>query len=437
VIPSSEYALWHGFEPMGSFLRETMSAEQLLVEGSGIRVRDQGGRWYIDARSALWNMTFGYGHPAVVAAIQRQLGQLSFGTLLSYEHPPAITVEFANALAARLPDGLRHIRLGTTGSQMNEAAILLSRFFRQVTGEPDRNAVISFEGSYHGTGPAASLLSGILSYAHDWCGPKLPEVYNVPADGEWSAAVSDKVAALGAGRVTAVVIEPLTGSSGIIPAPADLARLAGFCREQGIHLIADEVSTGYGRVGHMSRLLQLGITPDVLVLSKGITAGYVPGGALAVHDDIFGPLAEPESGQGFSHGSTADGHPLAAAAGLAVLKVLYEDGLIDTVQAKGKVLQEALAQVHQEYLPAGAVSGAGLMQRFQLLDADGSPWPWAEVRRLHAACEEAGLLNSMGMGCMWFLPPLITTDQECEEIAGRFADALAAVRKSGSSFVRP
>jgi adenosylmethionine-8-amino-7-oxononanoate aminotransferase len=435
VIPVSEYALWHGLEPMRGFLNDTISRDQLLVEGRGIYVRDQGGRWYADARSSLWNMALGYGHPKVTAAIREQLDKLPFATLLTYAHPAAVTVEFANALAARLPSGLRHIRLGTTGSQMTEAAMLVSRFFRHVTGEPERTAVIGIDGSYHGTGPGAAMLSGCLRPMREWNGPALPGVYHVAAGGEWAQAVRDQADSLGAEHVTAVIIEPMMGNTGIIPSDADLRELAGYCRGQGIHLIGDEVSTGYGRVGHLSRLLQLGIEPDLLVFSKGITAGYVPGSALAVHDRIFGPLYELDTGQAFMHGSTADGYPLAAAAGLAVLDVLYEDGLIETVPRTGDLLQEALAELHREYLPAGEVSGAGLMRRFQLYGADGAPWPAAEVMRLHEMCENNGLLVSVADEGFWFLPPLIVSGDEVALIASRFGDALADLRKAGSAFL--
>jgi adenosylmethionine-8-amino-7-oxononanoate aminotransferase len=428
---SSDYALWHGIRPMGPFLRNVLSRDKLLVEGRGIRVRDSGGKWYLDARSSLWNMSLGYDHPKVLAAVHAQLDRLPFATLLSYEHPPAVSVDFANALAARLPAELGHIRLGSTGSQMTEAAMLLSRFCRQATGEPERSVVIGFDGSYHGTGPGATVLSGYLRKAHAWCGPILPGVVHVPADGDWSQSLRARVAEIGPDRVTAVILEPLMGSAGIIPRPDELVAVGSYCRDSGIHLIADEVTTGYGRVGHMSRMLQLGVLPDLLVLSKGIAAGYAPAAALAVHHDIFSALSDLSSGQAFVHGSTTDGHPLAAAAGLAVLDVLYGDGLLATVAGTGDVLQDTLARVHREYLPAGEVSGVGLMRRFRLCDRQERPWPAAEIDRLHEACEDAGLLVSISTGCMWFLPPLITTGHECEQIAERFADALGALRKAG------
>ncbi|HEY1616908.1 MAG TPA: aminotransferase class III-fold pyridoxal phosphate-dependent enzyme [Streptosporangiaceae bacterium] len=420
---------------MRGFLRDDLSRDQFLVEGRGIYVRDHGGKWYADARSSLWNVALGYGHPRVTAAIRRQLDLLPFATLLSYSHPAAVTVEFANALAARLPGRLRHIRLGSTGSQMTEAAMLLSRFFRQATGEPERIAVIAVEGSYHGTGPGASALSGCLLPVRGWNGPVLPGVHHVPAGGPWAAAVRELAGDLGEDRVTAVIIEPMMGSTGVIPADDDLRELAGYCRARGIHLIGDEVTTGYGRTGHLSRLLHLGIEPDLLIFSKAITAGYVPGAALAVHDEIFDPVFLLDTGQAFVHGSTTDGHPLAAAAGLAVLAALYEDGVMAAVPAAGELLQDALAALHREYLPAGEVGGAGLMRRFQLRGPDGSPWPMAEVMRLHGQCEENGLLVSAGAGCLWFLPPLVISDGQITEVADRFGDALAGLRKAGSAYL--
>ncbi|WP_328847620.1 aminotransferase class III-fold pyridoxal phosphate-dependent enzyme [Streptomyces sp. NBC_00258] len=425
MVELSEYSAWHGTRPMKTAL-ENLDSGSFLVEGRGVRVRDQAGRWYLDGRSSLWNLTLGHDHPKVISAIREQLDSLPFGTLLSYGRPPAVSIQFANALAARLPAGLRHIRLGNTGSQMTESAVLLSRFFRQEAGEPRRTAVISFDGSYHGTGPCATALSGHLQKAHEWCGPLMDDVHQVPAEGSWHKAVQEQVAALGPDRVTAVIFEPLMGSVGTIPDPGDLARMVDYCRGQGIHVIADEVTTGYGRIGHLSRVLQLGIHPDMIVFSKGITAGYVPGAALAVCDEIFDPLASAASGRAFIHGSTTDGHPLAAAAGLAVLEVLYEDGVMDSVAHKSEVLRAALERVQREFVPGGEIAGTGLMLKFALRDEQGQTWSREEVNALHAACEEAGLLVSIAIEGLWVLPPLVISVQECEEIAELMATALKA-----------
>ncbi|GLZ28697.1 aspartate aminotransferase family protein [Lentzea sp. NBRC 105346] len=393
------HPLWHGIGVPDDF----------LVEGDGVRVRDRSGRWYLDGRSTLWHGTLGHNHPKVIAAIQEQLNTLALGTLLIYDRPAEVTVRFAEALAAQLPDGLRRIRFGNTGSQMTEAAVLLSRYHRRITGERDRTAVITLWGSYHGQGAGATPLSGMLADRVDWCGPLLPDVHHAQYHGSWASSIAKVAARLGPDRVTAVVIEPVMGTTGVLAEQQDLAELAKYCRDNGIHLVADEVSTGYGRVGALSRSVQLGVVPDMLVLAKGITAGYLPAAALVVNERIYQDLKDAEP---FPHGSTTDGNPLAAAAGLAVLDVLFGDGLIDTVIPKGEVLRKALEQQGFD------VAHAGLLQRVALPGQT-----FDQVSKLRRACEDNGLLVSAGLGCLCVLPPLVITEDDCREIAERLGGA--------------
>jgi adenosylmethionine-8-amino-7-oxononanoate aminotransferase len=432
VIDKSDYPLWHGPLSMSRSLRDRLTPDDFLVSGEGVRVRDRAGRWYLDGRSSLWHGTLGYSHPKVVGAIERQLRTLSLGTLLFYDRPPEVTVRFARALAGRLPAGLRRIRFGSTGSQLTEAAILLSRFHRRMTGQPDRTAVVSLWGSYHGMGAGASRLSGMLADRHDRCGPLLSDVHHADFTRSWAGSVTRVVDRLGADRVTAVIVEPVMGHTGVFADVEDLRALASFCRSAGVHFIADEVSTGYGRVGALSRVEQLGIVPDMLVLAKGMTAGYLPAGVLAVADRIYDDLADTPAGDGFPHGSTMDGNPLAAAAGSAVLDVLYGEGLIDTVDERGKVLHDVLCRVQKDHVSAGEVAGAGLLQRLALRTDDGFPWSTPQVDQLRKACEEQGLLVSGGLGCICVLPPLVITDEECAQIGDRLDAAFTTLRRNGA-----
>lgn len=424
MIDESQYPLWHGPVAMGPALRECLSEDTFLVEGHGVRVRDQAGRWYLDGRSTLWHGTLGHNHPAVIEAIQRQLATLSLGTLLFYDRPPKVTVDFARALAARLPEGLRRIRLGNTGSQMVEAAVLLSRFHRRATGQPRRTGVITLWGSYHGMGAGATPLSGMLDDRKDWCGPLLQDVHHAQYAGSWANAIGKVVDRLGPDTVTAVVVEPIMGTTGVFAGADDLRALAELCRANDIHLIADEVSTGYGRVGALSRTEQLGVVPDMLVLAKGIAAGYLPAAALAVSERIYADVAETPDGQGFPLGSTTDGSPLVAAAGLAVLDVLFGDGLIETVHGKGAVLHEALTSA----CGGREVAHAGLLQRVVLRHDNGVPWTFAQVSELRRLCEDNGLLVSAGLGCLCVLPPLVITEDECVEIGDRLGKAFEQVK---------
>lgn len=424
MIGESEYPLWHGPLAMGPALRERLSEDAFLVEGDGVRVRDRAGRWYLDGRSSLWHGTLGYNHPAVIAAIERQLATLTLGTLLFYDRPPQVTVDFARALASRLPEGLRRMRLGSTGSQMVEAAVLLSRFHRRITGQPHRTAVISLWGSYHGMGAGASPLSGMLADRRDRCGPLLPGVHHAQYAGSWTTSIGKVVDRLGPDAVTAVVVEPIMGTTGVFADPDDLRALAGLCRDHDIHLIADEVSTGYGRVGALSRTVQLGVVPDMLVLAKGITAGYLPAAALVVAERIYSDVAETADDQGFPHGSTIDGNPLAAAAGLAVLDVLFGDGLIEAVEHKGAVLAEALTLA----CDGCEVTHAGLLQRVALRHDNGAPWTFGEVNELRRLCEDNRLLVSAGLGCLCVLPPLVVGEDECAEIGDRLGKAFEQLK---------
>ncbi|MGP4024111.1 aminotransferase class III-fold pyridoxal phosphate-dependent enzyme [Actinomadura sp. 3N407] len=404
---------------MGSYLRNLNGPGRFLVHGEGAWVHDHDGRRYLDARSSMWHGILGHGHPAVISAIREQAERLMLGGTVFYDRPPHVTVTFAERLASALPGGLRRIRLGGSGAQMLEGAVMLSRLHRAISGTPDRTAVISMAGGYHGMNTAALALSGSLASQHGFYGPLPNEVYFADQSaGSWTAAVLAVADRLGDDRVTAVLIEPIMSSTGDMPATADLLTLAELCRDREIHLIADEVTTGHGRVGALSRMNQLGVLPDMLVLGPALTGGYLPAAALAVSEEIFQDMAEPPNGLGLLHGSTTDGNPLAAAAGLAVLDVL-QGGVLSGVPDKARLLTDTLVQIRDAHLPAGDVAGVGLLQRLVLRTSDGDHWLGPEATMLRDACEENGLLVSTTSGCLFVVPPLTIIEHGIHEIGER------------------
>ncbi|MEV0403042.1 aminotransferase class III-fold pyridoxal phosphate-dependent enzyme [Actinoallomurus sp. NPDC050550] len=426
-----DYPLWHGAIPMRFFLEQAMSPERLLVEGAGIRVRDARGRWYIDARSGCWNCSLGYSAAEVKKAIGDQLTALPDANTLVYDRPAQVTLDYARALRDAVGSALPYVRLGNTGTQMTETAVMLSRFARVLSGEPDRTIVLSFAGSYHGFGINGAALSGFIPPLEQ-AGPLAPDLQHVPAEGSWADNVRERLAQLSADRVTAVMIEPQMGLLGLVPEPDDLRALARLCRDAGVHLIADEVSTGWGRCGAMSRCLELGIEPDMLVLAKGLTSGYVPVGALLVTETLWELAAAPGQPVFLPAGSATDGHPVACAAGLAVLEVFRRDGVLDNVRGVGAALKSRLTEVKDKRLgsSAGAVRGEGLMIHFPLSDSSGRPWPRELREWVRVACEENGvLLSTSEMGC-WILPPLVCTEDDGAEIAGALDAALDTVMSS-------
>ena len=426
IGPPADYPIWHGAVPMKAFRAGMLRADRFLVAGDGIRVRDAAGRWFLDARSACWNLGLGYSAREVKDAIRRQLDELPNATLLAYDRPAAVTIEYAHALRDAFDSRLPYLRFGNSGSQMTETAVLLSRFARVLEGTPDRTAILSLELSYHGLGPGASAISG-LAAAFNSCGPLLPDVHVLPIDGGWAANVARKLDELGPERTSAVIVEPQMGSRGFVPDPDDLVAVAAACREQGIHFIADEVTTGFGRTGAMSRCLDLGIEPDMVVLGKNVTSGYVPIGVLLVSEELYELAALPSPPRVLTAGSATDGHPVAAAAGLAVLRIYERDGILEHVREVGAFLQERLRALHAEAIGAGDVQGAGLMQLFQLADAEGNPWPPPRLEQLRLACEDHGLLLSIAFGGVWIVPPLVSTESDCAEIVEALGAALEDV----------
>ena len=410
-LTRATYAGWHGAAPMREWFER---AGACIVEGRGARVRDASGRWYLDAKAGLWNVTLGYDHPTLVAALERQLRTLPAGCLVRGERPPQVTVEFANALAARLPAGLRRIRLGSTGSQMVEAAVLLSRCARVAEGTPWRKEVVALRDGYHGAGPGAWALTDMPDY-HELYGPLLPGIRHVPAT---LAALED----VDPERVTAVILEPIQGDRVVTPSAAYLRGVRELTERHGIHLIVDEVATGMGRTGAVSLAAELGVVPDLLVLGKGLTSGYVPAAALAVSDRLYDLLWD---GPAFAHGSTADGSPLAAAAGLAVLHALFDEGLLEHVTRIGAALERRLVELRDGAEEIVEVGGAGLMLGVGLAGADGAPWPLDRMRRLGAACAETGVLIQTLGNRIVLVPPFVVDEADCVQIVETIASAVA------------
>ncbi|GGP78619.1 aminotransferase family protein [Saccharothrix coeruleofusca] len=418
MLRNPDDALWYN-SITPEQVRDGTIGGSALTRGDGCWVWDASGSRFLDARAALWNTTLGYSARSVVGAMTTQLRALPVGQVIRYRQPPAISLEYARRLVSALPGGLSHVRFGSTGSQMTTAAVLLSRFLRKVRRENDRTAVIGFRKSYHGTGGMASALSGERQL-HALQSPLPPGVHHVPA---WDLdALGAAVDGLGPDKVSAIILEPVLGT-GVVPAPSGaLARVRQLCDRHGIHLIADEVTTGFGRTGALSRMAWEGVEPDMLVLGKGITAGYVPLAALVTTDEVFDTaLSRPDFA--FPHGSTADAHPVAMAAGVAVLDVLADGTLFATVRERGSRLQDRLAE-----LPVHDVRGVGLMIGVELRDDAGEPLSASAMARVHQECAAEGLLITSTDNTVVLMPPLVISERECDELVRRLGTAVRRAR---------
>lgn len=421
MLRNDHDALWYNAITPEA-IEEGGIAHSAVVRGKGCRLQDRAGTWFLDARAAMWNTTLGYSCEPIVEAMTEQLRRLPVAQTIRYEEPGATALEYARRLVDSLPDPLNHVRFGSTGSQMTTAAVLLSRFVRKVRGETNRVKVIAFTNGYHGTGGIAGALTGERQM-HALQSPLVPEVHHVKP---WNPdALVKAVERHGPESITAIIIEPIMGTD-VLAAPDEaLSRIRELCDRHGIHLIADEVTTGFGRTGALSVMAARQVLPDLLVLGKGITSGYFPLAALVCSDAIFDEaLSRPE--YVFPHGCTADGHPVGMAAGMAVLDELADGTLLAHVRATGQAIRRRLREEAAALPVIHDVRGEGLMIGIELR-RDGTRLGAAEMADVRRACKDAGLLLTSTNNTLVLMPPLVLSTEEADELVERLTTALRAV----------
>jgi adenosylmethionine-8-amino-7-oxononanoate aminotransferase len=411
--------------------------DRAIVAGQGCFVRDASGREYLDARSALWHAALGYSNHRVADAITRQLGILPVAQIIRHDQPTRLALDYAQRLVEVLPSSLTHVRFCTTGAQAVEGAVLLSRFVRRRAGEPDRTEVVALWNGYHGIAPLAAHLSGEPPL-HELLAPLAPGVHHVSAgDLDAMRSTLDRI---GRHRVTAVVLEPVLGTDVVELSAEYLREVQRTCQDAGIHLVVDEVSTGFGRTSSLTVSGRLGLAPDMLILSKGITAGYAPLSAIAVAEPIVRQATAPP-GPLFPHGSTCDGHPIALAAADAVLDELADGRVLDNVVARGAQLTTAIGRLVDGVPGIAGVHGPGLMLAVRVVDQHGQPLPASTMDTVKTACRDAGLLVSISGSMVILTPPLVITSEEADLLVERLGtgvgSALTGQVRSAGTPTRP
>jgi 4-aminobutyrate aminotransferase len=422
AIATTEIAGRHISPVLGRYFEREWS------HGEGHRLYDAEGRAYLDFANGIAVSVLGHQHPAVTAAIHAQVDRLIAPTgAMGYTEPVA---RLAAAIADTMPAPLDTVFFLNSGSEAIEAAIKLAR---RVTGRP---GIVAFRGGFHGrTLGAASITSSSLNYRSGY-EPLLPGVYLTAFPAAYRDHASDDARAtagalaelrtlvgttIPATSIAAIVIEPVQGEGGYIPAPvAFLRELRAFCDAHGILLVADEVQTGYGRTGRMWAFEHADVVPDVVCLAKAIANG-LPLSAIVSSREL-----QQRWGRG-AHGSTFGGNPVACAAGLAVLEAIARDDLVANAAARGQELSDGLFELMAHDPRIGDVRGPGLMIGMELVrdratrEPDG-PLGAAFIAR---AADEGLLALTCGPehNVVRFIPPLDVTRDEVDE-------ALAVVRRT-------
>ena len=433
--------LWHPFTQQSLWMEEDFP---VIVRGKGVHLFDADGRRYVDAVSSLWCNIHGHARPEINRAMKRQLDRVAHATFLGLTNPPAI--ELAERLTAVAPPGLTRVFYSDNGSTAVEVACKMAFQYWRQNGRPEKTSFVSLDAAYHGD-TVGTMSVGNIELYHGTFRPLMFPAIKAPTTYAYRCATSKTLADCGEhclrdieailkarhAEVAGLVVEPLVqGAGGMITQPPGfLAGLRRLCDRYGVFLIADEVMTGFGRMGRMFACELEDVTPDFMAVSKGITGGYLPLAATLTTERVYeGFLGAFKDRRTFYHGHTYTGNPLACAGALASLDLLEKRGALEEIRRKihrfGNLLQSFYTIDR-----VGDIRQAGLVAGIELVDDPASkrPFPW-EARTGHQVALEARkrgvILRPLG-DTLVLMPPLSITERELTGLVDLTVEAVRAV----------
>lgn len=414
----------------------------IFERGEGIYLWDVTGKRYIDALSGLWNVNVGHGRRELAEAAKRQMEQLAFcNSYTGFANPPSI--ELAARLARLAPGDLNAVFFTSGGAESNESAFKMARFFWNVQGRPSKYTIISRYDGYHGVSLAAMAATGMPIYWERFgeLPPGFrhavsPNPYRLGTTPEETArlaldSIEQIVQREGADTIAAVIVEPIQGAGGvIIPPPQYLKGLRELCDHHDILLIFDEVITGFCRTGNWFAGHTFGVQADIMSFAKGVTSGYIQLGGIIISERIRRVLAEQPVEVRWMHAYTYSAHPTACAVALANLDIMERERLWENAQRVGAYLLRQLETLRD--LPhVGDVRGLGMLARVELVQNPSTKEPFPPQARVGdrvvAELRKRGVVTRNRADVLCFAPPLITTEQQVDELVGIVREAIQAV----------
>jgi beta-alanine--pyruvate transaminase len=436
AIPNDLEAYWLPFTANRAF----KAAPRLIARAKDMHYYTPDGRAVLDGTAGLWCTNAGHNRDPIVEAIRAQAAELDYAPAFQFSHPKAF--ELASRVAALAPADLDHVFFCNSGSEAVDTALKIALAFHNVRGEGARTRLIGRERGYHGVGFGGISVGGIVAN-RKFFGSLLAGVDHLPAtynreqqafskgEPDWGAHLADDleriVALHDASTVAAVIVEPMAGSTGVLPAPKGyLARLRAICDKYGILLIFDEVITGFGRLGHAFAAERYGVVPDIITFAKGVTSGTVPmGGAIVrkpIHDAF---MRGPEHAVELFHGYTYSAHPLACAAALATLDLYRDEQLFERAKKLEPVWSDAVMGL--KGLPNVLdIRCVGITAGIDIASRPGAVGKRAFDAMVKAFNEQSLTIRSTG-DTLALTPPLIVSEGEIDEIVGKVAAVIKAV----------
>jgi len=410
-----------------------------IRRGEGVWLEDFDGKRYLDAISSWWVNLFGHAHPALNAALRQQAETLEHVILAGFTHEAI--VELSERLVALAPPGLSKCFYADNGSSGIEVALKMSLHAWRNLGQPNKTRFIALENSYHGETIGALGVTDIPLFSETYR-PMLQPPLRAPSPASRqpgedcitaarrAMAAMEQLLAAHTHEVAAVIVEPLVqGAAGMrMYHPIYLTLLREACDRHGVHLIADEIAVGFGRTGTLFACEQAGITPDFLVLSKGLTAGYLPMSVVMTTETIYGVFYDRyDTLKGFLHSHSYTGNALAARVALASLDLFTSLEVIAHNRELSRVMAEALQPLH-DHPHVLEVRQTGMIAAVELVrdKATGTPFDWRERRGLaifEAALKRGLLLRPIG-SVVYFMPPYIITPKQIRWMIATAAEAI-------------
>lgn len=426
---------------------------RVMVEGTGVHVRDDSGTQYLDAMAGLWCVNAGYGRSEIAEAAARQARRLPYyHTFAGMANEPS--ARLAERLTALAPGEMSKVFFGSSGSDTNDTQVKIVWYYHNVRGQPDKKKIIARQGAYHGSTLAGASLSG-LPHMHRSFDLPLDRFIHVGSPHYWrhapdgvtelefsarlAADLEERIVAEGPETVAAFIAEPVQGAAGVIPPPEGyFEAIVPVLRKYDVLFIVDEVICGFGRLGRWWGSDFFGLEPDLVSTAKGLTSGYVPMSACLISEEIWEVLRDGSAQYGpFAHGYTYSGHPVAAAAALANLDIIEGEGLVENAASVGAHLQKRLREEFADHPLVGEVRGAGLIAGIELVEDKATKKSFdpsmGVARRLHELLMEEGVICRPVFNTLAFSPPLVLTQDQADSIVSMFASGLEKLTHELSS----
>lgn len=426
-------AQWMPFTANRAFQQDP----RIIVGAEGNYFIDDKGRRIFDSLSGLWTCGAGHNRKEIQEAVSRQLGTLDYAPGFQYGHPLAFRL--AEEIAGIMPDGLDHVLFTGSGSECADTAIKMAKAYWRLKGQPSKTRFIGRARGYHGVNIGGTALGGIGGNRKLY--GQLMDADHLPHTLQPGMAFTRGMAETGgvelanellklielhdASNIAAVIVEPMSGSAGVIVPPKGyLQRLREICSQNNILLIFDEVITAYGRMGKWTGADYFGVTPDIMNTAKQVTNGAVPLGAVIASKEIYSTFMQqnlPQHAIEFTHGYTYSGHPVACAAGLATLEVLKREQLIEQSLALAPVFEDKLHALKGSKHVVD-IRNCGLAGAIQLAARDGD----AAIRPYEAGLKlwQAGFYVRFGGDTLQFGPSFNTTPAQLDTLFAAVGDVL-------------